>query len=187
MADESLSELGRYFAQLMVDPLSSFRDKILTGSSHVTELWQDKRCSLQPIFQQICVVSDLTGWQSLGWRHYAWFSSVITTPNLWYCNLNFWRSSEVMTLNGLMLPTVAIFCVLMSWDRKRVSFSHTPFSCPFTLANVNRRHWLCLPSGEFSDDCDVIPFRDAMRHKYWIKIPQNITFLGMNGAHHDES
>ena len=36
MTDESLSGSGRYFAQLMVIPLCSFWDKIMTGSSPVT-------------------------------------------------------------------------------------------------------------------------------------------------------
>ena len=35
-----------------------------------------------------------------------------------------------------------------------------------TLSDVSQRHWLSLPSVDFGDECDAVPFRDAMRYKY---------------------
>ena len=33
---------------------------------------------------------------------------------------------------------------------------------------ITHNHRPSLPSGDFADECDPVPFRDAMRHKYSI-------------------
>ena len=47
-------------------------------------------------------------------------------------------------------------------------FTWTCLSCLFTIADVNQGNWPSLPSGDFTDEGDAVPFLDALRHKYTI-------------------
>ena len=54
-----------------------------------------------------------------------------------------------------------------------------------SLSYINYRHRAILPSGVFFfGEGDVVPFRDTVRHKYLIKMTNNMSsYLELNGKH----
>ena len=56
-------------------------------------------------------------------------------------------------------------------------FTQTCFKCLFTVSDVYQELSLILPSGDFSGESGVVPFRDATHDKYSIKIPKQCVIL----------
>ena len=56
-------------------------------------------------------------------------------------------------------------------------FNIDPFLNPFSVSDVNQGHSPSLPSGDFPGEGDVVSFRDAIHHKYLIKIPKQYVIL----------
>ena len=70
-----------------------------------------------------------------------------------------------------------------------VNFAHRHvYHAFFTLPDVNHGRWPSLPSGDFADEGDAVPFWDAMRHIYILFINGNDTLFcsEFNGEHAGE-
>lgn len=104
-----------------------------------------------------------------------------TISDLWYCILNFRWQTEVMTLAEPMLAynglISGLWGFLMSWYRVCSCFSHWPVYRAFSPFPVCVHQGLSLPPGGFSDEGDVVPFRDVIRDKYLIKIQEQQVIL----------
>ena len=103
----------------------------------------------------------------------------MTTSDHWNYILTFWRSKWSLTLaDPTYLPTVQWpnwgFLDFLSWDRVCGYFLHKPvYSAPSSFQD----NWASLHKAILCGNGDAVPFRDALRHKYWLRILyQNVIF-----------
>ena len=107
----------------------------------------------------------------------------MTTSDFWHCILTFRRSSEVTDLGwSHAYPQQLIWrfrgFLEVLWPNTWLISYIDMFLVPL-YTNVNRGHWPSLPSGDFADEGDAVPFRDAVRHKYFIN---TLTVTVLNSA-----